>query len=120
MENNNRKFIVGGNWKCNGSIESINKLIGEVINKVEIDETKVDVFVSPINMHIGTVKTKINPSVKVACQNISAQGFGAFTGETSAEQVKDFGLEWVIIGHSERRVLYGESNEVVASKTKCA
>ena len=120
MDNNTRKFIVGGNWKCNGSVESINKLVHEVINKVEIDENKVDVVVSPINMHIGTVKAMINPAVKVGCQNISAQGFGAYTGETSAEHVKDFGLEWVIIGHSERRVLYGETDEVVAAKTKCA
>ena len=62
----------------------------------------------------------INPSVKVACQNISTQGFGAYTGETSAQHVKDFGLEWVIIGHSERRTLYGETDEIVASKIKCA
>jgi triosephosphate isomerase len=123
MENlslNSRKFIVGGNWKCNGSVESINKLVNEVVNPIEIDETKVEVVISPVNIHIGTVKAVINPSVKVACQNISAQGFGAYTGETSAEHVKDFGLEWVLIGHSERRVLYGETNEIVATKTKCA
>ena len=117
---NTRKFIIGGNWKCNGSLDSINKLVGDVINSVEIDEIKVDVVVCPMNMHIGTVQAMINPAVKVGCQNISAQGYGAYTGETSAEHVKDFGLDWIIIGHSERRVLYGESDEVAAAKTKCA
>ena len=67
MDISNRKFIIGGNWKCNGSLESINKLVNEVINKVEIDETKVDIVVAPINMHIGTTKAMINPSIKVAC-----------------------------------------------------
>ena len=67
MDNSTRKFIIGGNWKCNGSLESIKKLVNEVYNQVEIDETKVDIVVCPINMHIGTTKAMINPSIKVAC-----------------------------------------------------
>jgi len=72
MDNNTRKFIVGGNWKCNGSLDSINKLITEVINPTEFDVTKVDIVVAPISVHIGTVKKSINPNVKLAVQNISA------------------------------------------------
>lgn len=45
---------------------------------------------------------------------------GAFTGEVNADQIKDFGLEWVILGHSERRKLYGESNDIVGNKVKLA
>ncbi len=56
----------------------------------------------------------------VSAQNCSAQGNGAFTGEVSADILVDLGLKWVILGHSERRSLYGESNEVVAKKTKYA
>ena len=67
MDNSTRKFIIGGNWKCNGSLESIKKLVNEVYNQVEIDETKVDIVVCPIIMHIGTTKGMINPSIKVAC-----------------------------------------------------
>jgi len=52
----------------------------------------------------------------VAAQNISATKAGAFTGEVTAEQVKDLGLSWVIVGHSERRSLFGESDAVVATK----
>ncbi len=56
----------------------------------------------------------------VSAQNCSAQGNGAFTGEVSADILVDLGLKWVILGHSERRSLYGESNELVAKKTKYA
>ena len=58
--------------------------------------------------------------VEVASQSISSKKDGAFTGEISAEQVKDFGLKWTLIGHSERRTLYGETNEVVAAKVQRA
>ena len=58
--------------------------------------------------------------MKLAFQNISTQGPGAYTGEVSAEHVRDFGLEWVLIGHSERRVLFGETDEMVYKKVKCA
>ena len=58
----------------------------------------------------------LNAGVQVCCQNISEKKDGAFTGEISAEQVKDFGIKWTLIGHSERRTLFGETNEVVAAK----
>jgi len=58
--------------------------------------------------------------VEVASQSISSKKDGAFTGEISAEQVKDFGLKWTLVGHSERRTLYGETNEVVAAKVQRA
>jgi len=58
----------------------------------------------------------LNSNILVASQNISAEGNGAFTGEVSAEQVVDFGLQWTLVGHSERRKLFNESDEVVAKK----
>jgi triosephosphate isomerase len=67
-------------------------------------------------VHLHLVKDLLKSKVLVAAQNASAQGNGAFTGEVSADQLLDFGLEWVILGHSERRSLYGETNEVVAKK----
>jgi triosephosphate isomerase len=120
MEATQRKLVIGGNWKCNGTLESNNKLVNEVLNKAEFDPAKVEVVVAPISIHIGTVKALLNPNVKVAVQNMSASDKGAFTGEICGEQVKDFGLEWVIIGHSERRTLYGETNEMVAAKVSKA
>jgi len=58
--------------------------------------------------------------VHVATQNLSLTGNGAFTGELSAEMIKDMGVRWTLTGHSERRSLYGESDKDVASKTKRA
>ena len=120
MQAAQRKLIIGGNWKCNGTIESTNKLIGEVLNKADFDQTKVEVVVAPISLHVGTVKALVNPAVKVALQNMSASDKGAFTGEISGEQATDFGLEWVIIGHSERRTLFGETDAMVAAKVSKA
>lgn len=58
----------------------------------------------------------VNKNVIVAAQNMSASGNGAYTGEISGEQLKDFEINWVILGHSERRQYYNETNEVVAVK----
>lgn len=116
MENTQRKLVIGGNWKCNGTMESTQKLIAEVLNKAEFSPEKVEVVVAPISIHVGTVKALVNPNVKVAVQNMSASDKGAFTGEICGEQIVDFGLEWVIIGHSERRTLFGETDAQVAAK----
>ena len=120
MESAQRKLIIGGNWKCNGTMESTNKLVGEVLNQAQFDESKVEVVVAPISIHVGTVKALANPNIKVALQNMSASDKGAFTGEVSGDQAVDFGLEWVIIGHSERRTLFGETDEIVAAKVSKA
>lgn len=101
-------------------MESTNKLVGEVLNQAQFDESKVEVVVAPISIHVGTVKALANPNIKVALQNMSASDKGAFTGEVSGDQAVDFGLEWVIIGHSERRTLFGETDEIVAAKVSKA
>ena len=62
----------------------------------------------------------LNSNVLVAAQNISAEGNGAFTGEISAEQLVDFDLKWTLVGHSERRKLFGETDEIVAQKVSKA
>ena len=115
-----RKYIAGGNWKSNGSVDSVRKLCNDVLNSMEFSLEHVEVVVAPISLHITAAKALLNQNVLVASQNISAQGNGAFTGEVSAEQVKDAGLEWTIIGHSERRTLFGESDELVATKVEKA
>jgi triosephosphate isomerase len=111
-----RKMIIGGNWKCNGSIQSIKDLVNNVLNQAEFDSEKLEVVVSPISIHMSTVQVLVNDKIKVMAQNVSATGTGAFTGEVSAEQMVDAGFEWVLIGHSERRCLYGETDAQVAAK----
>jgi triosephosphate isomerase len=114
-----RKPIVGGNWKSNGTLDSGNELV-EALNAGTWDEDAIDVIVCPVALQALPMKEKLKPSIEVALQNCSATGLGAFTGEMSAEQIKDAGIKWVVIGHSERRSIYGETDEVCAQKLRRA
>jgi len=116
MEGAQRKMIVGGNWKCNGTVQSIKDLVNDVLNKAEYDQNKIEVLVCPISIHIASVKALLKENIKVMAQNMSGTGNGAYTGEISAEQLKDFDVQWVLIGHSERRNVYGETDAQVAAK----
>jgi triosephosphate isomerase len=78
------------------------------------------VVVSPTFVHLDAVKRAIGPSYQVAAQNCWSTKGGAFTGEVSAEQLADMGVPWVILGHSERRAILGESDEVVGTKVAYA
>lgn len=71
-------------------------------------------------IHIASAKALLNNHILVGAQNISPNVAGAFTGEVCAEQIKDFGLEWCIIGHSERRNLLNENIEMIAKKVERA
>ena len=75
----------------------------------------------PPTIHLSEVVSK-NPkkSVSIGCQNFSKLPFGAFTGEFSHTHISDLGVHWTLIGHSERRSLFGESDQIVADKTKFA
>jgi triosephosphate isomerase len=116
MENSQRKMIIGGNWKCNGTVQSIKELSQNVLNKAEFDSNKVEVVVAPISAHLTMVQSLVNQNIQVSCQNMSATGTGAFTGEIAGEQIKDLDIQWTIIGHSERRTLFGEDDSIVAAK----
>src|SRR6056300_876182 len=80
----------------------------------------VDVVVSPTFVHIQAVKDTLSGPYQIAAQNCWVSKGGAFTGEVSAEMLKDANIPWVILGHSERRSLCGETNEFVGLKTKYA
>lgn len=88
--------------------------------KLICNHENIDVIVAPTTLHIAMAKVMVADNVKVASQNVSLYGTGAYTGEIAAEQLTDFGIEWVIIGHSERRALYGEANETVGTKVSNA
>ena len=116
-----RKLFVGGNWKCNGSVDFSRSFPTSVLKSLAFDTSKVEVVVAPSTLHIAGVQQALaGTSVQLSAQNCSATGNGAFTGETSAIMLKDFGLPYVILGHSERRHIFGESDEVVASKVRAA
>lgn len=109
------KFFVGGNWKCNGTHASVEDLVcGLNAGRVPSD---IDVVVAPPFIFLDWVRAHINDQYHVAAQNCWVKSDGAFTGEISAEMLKDAQVPWVITGHSERRSLCGESNTFVGQKT---
>lgn len=115
-----RKPIIAGNWKMNGTRSSIKELLDGV--KAGMGDVKsAEVAVCAPAIYLGDVSEQLSGS-KVAWggQNLSTEAKGAFTGETSADMLLDFKSEYVIVGHSERRTLYGETDELVAEKFEVA
>lgn len=115
-----RKPVVGGNWKCNpATVADAQKLL-EAWKATPVPGS-VEVFICPIAMHIPVVKAELEGQGMITCaQNVSATGFGAFTGEIAAEHLEDMGVGWTLVGHSERRTKFGDTDEVTAAKiAKC-
>ena len=111
-----RQKIVAGNWKMNGSKESISALVNGLL---EMDGSGSEVVIAPSFPYLSQVDSLISGShIVLAAQNASQEIKGAFTGEVSASMLSDFGVKYVLVGHSERRSLYGESDELVAAKVK--
>jgi len=108
-----RKFFVGGNWKMNGTKKSIEDII-QFLNAA--DASAVDVVVGVPSIYLESVRGKLDKHIGVAAQNCYKVKTGAFTGEISPEMIKDVGVEWVILGHSERRNVFGETDALVADK----
>jgi len=118
-----RKKIVAGNWKMNLDYQEGLTLFSEVINMVrdEITGKQQVVVCSPfIHLHSLVQLAKGYPKVAVGAQNAHQAEAGAYTGEVSAKMVHSIGAEYVILGHSERRQYFGESNELLAKKTDTA
>ncbi|KAF9375354.1 triosephosphate isomerase [Podila verticillata] len=109
-----RKFIVGGNFKLNGSQSSLKALV-EGLNQGDLD-SNVEIVVSPPFVYLDQVRKTVRKDVAVAGQNCYAKASGAYTGEVAAEMLKDLGIEWVILGHSERREIFKESDEEIGAK----
>ena len=110
-------FVQAG-WKCNGTKESVSKLMDAYC---AIDTNGMDVVSCPSVLHMNQVQQALNKSgtsIMLGAQNVSATGNGAFTGEISALQLADFGVSYVMIGHSERKQYYQETMEIVSKKIK--
>ncbi|KGN47150.1 triosephosphate isomerase, cytosolic [Cucumis sativus] len=115
-----RKFFVGGNWKCNGTTEEVKKIIA-VLNGAQVPSGDVvDVVVSPPFVFLPLVQSLLRSDFHVAAQNCWVHKGGAFTGEVSAEMLANLGVPWVIIGHSERRLILNESSEFIGDKVAYA
>uniref|UniRef100_A0A1I7YRW2 Triosephosphate isomerase n=1 Tax=Steinernema glaseri TaxID=37863 RepID=A0A1I7YRW2_9BILA len=110
-----RKFFVGGNWKMNGDKASVDGIVA-FLNQSGGNDS-VDVVVAPPAPYLTYVKEHLKAPVEVAAQNCYKVPKGAFTGEISPAMIKDLGLKWVILGHSERRHVFGESDALISEKT---
>jgi triosephosphate isomerase len=114
-----RQTIVAGNWKMNASKETVNTLVLGVLEGMS--DVKSEVIVCVPYPYLCQVEALVAHSqLKIGAQNLNVNASGAFTGEVSADMLKDFGAEYVVVGHSERRSLYGESDEIVAEKVQVA
>ena len=117
-----RKTIIAGNWKMYKTItEAIELTTGLKRELFKLDFAKVDVVVCPAFTALSEVSEVLNESeISLGAQDIYWQEEGAFTGEVSPLMLKDAGCQYVIIGHSERRQFFAESNESVNKKIKAA
>jgi len=113
-----RQFFIGGNFKMNGSIESIKKIV-QHLNDAKLDPN-AEVVIAPPALYLLLTREHLRKGIEVAAQNVYDKPSGAFTGEISAEQLKDSGITWTLIGHSERRTILKEDDSFIASKTKAA
>ena len=111
-----RKPLVAGNWKLNGSREFITDLLAGIRQRVD-SVTVAELAVCPPCIYLGQVAHQLDGlDIAVGAQDCSDQSSGAYTGEISASMLKEFFCKYVIVGHSERRHIYAESNEMVAIK----
>ncbi|MEH6306484.1 triose-phosphate isomerase [Olivibacter sp. CPCC 100613] len=118
-----RKKIVAGNWKMNLGYQEGISLFSEVANMVkdEVIGNQQIIVCSPfIHLHSIASLTNEHKNVFVGAQNIHQEDAGAYTGEVSAKQVRSTGAAYVILGHSERRAYFGESDELLAKKVNIA
>ena len=115
-----RQPLVAGNWKMNGSLASVRELLTGLKGGVDaVNNAKV--VVCPSSVFIAETQTQLAGTViGWGGQDVSTQESGAYTGETAASMLTDFGCEYVIIGHSERRTYHGETDQLVAEKFTAA
>jgi len=116
-----RKTVIAGNWKMNNDLKESEKLIVELKNLLQNEKPNCDVIVCPpFTSLLEASKLLKGSQIKLGAQNMHFEDIGAFTGEVSASMLKSVGCEYVILGHSERRTIFGEGDEVINKKIKKA
>lgn len=114
-----RPCVISGNWKMNKTIHEAVSFVSSLIPLIKDSEAKVYLAV-PFTALYGVAQEAKGSDVVVGAQNMHDAGHGAFTGEVSGDMLKDAGAEFVILGHSERRALFGEQDEWINRKVKKA
>ena len=114
-----RKKFVAGNWKMHGSFQQNTALLENL--KAHVSDVACEVAVCVPYPYLAQAQSMVEGSViGLGAQNLSEHVSGAFTGEVSASMLKEFGCRYVLVGHSERRAQYGESDAVVVAKFAAA
>ncbi len=114
-----RSKIVAGNWKMNKTLAETETLLAELAAK--LPDTNAEVMVAPAYVNLaGAVHTLQASKIEVITQNMHFAVSGAYTGEISADMLLDIGVDTAIIGHSERRAYFGETDEILAKKVVAA
>lgn len=118
-----RTFFVGGNWKCNGTAKSIADLCaswkGATEDGAKYNGEPVEIVIAPPALFALSTKMILPANFEIALQDCYTST-GAYTGEIAADMIADAAIPWVITGHSERRTIFNESDELVADKTSYA
>jgi triosephosphate isomerase len=115
-----RKKIVAGNWKMHKNAEQTEILLNELIDKIPF-ETDVQIIVAPTFINLATAVDHLEfVGIDVAAQNMHQSENGAYTGEISVDMLQNVGVNIVILGHSERRAIFNETDALIANKVKTA
>ncbi len=114
-----RKNIVAGNWKMNKNLEQTTELLNALSDVVE--DASAEVMVAPTFVNLSSAVSQLKSvAIEAIAQNMHFAESGAYTGEISADMLLNIGVKTVILGHSERRAYFGETDELLAKKVKAA
>ena len=115
-----RRKLVAGNWKMHGTRASVRELL-EMLRQRMPSSLGCDVLVCPPHVFLEQAQSLLQgSSILLGAQDVAKEPIGAYTGEVSGSMLTEFGCRYVLVGHSERRSLYGESDELVAAKFQAA
>jgi len=110
-----RRQIIAGNWKMHGSRAEKTALVETIVQK--LPNTSAEVWLCPTFVYLSEMSRELSgSSISMGAQDVCAETQGAFTGEVSASMLKDVGCAGAIVGHSERRAIFGETDQLVARK----
>ena len=115
-----RRYVIAGNWKMNFTPSEATAFINEIKPLVEGKNNCDIIFCAPFVTIGAAMEAAKGSNIKIGAQNVHFEEKGAFTGEISAKMLKEIGVEYVIIGHSERRQYFGETDHTVNLRTKAA